>query len=148
MPPLDPTILALLSIFGGVLLTIIAGGIGALIQHRREHSKWLRDQRLRVYTEHMAATADYLRAAKNGDVSEVSTVSSASIRALTALQLVGPQDVYQAGSDSQAAMLRTVQAMTAEETPASLKALDKAEDVRLAAQRKFLALAQKQVGTR
>lgn len=43
--PIDPTLLALLSIFGGATLTVIAGFFGAWIQSRREHSKWLREQR-------------------------------------------------------------------------------------------------------
>lgn len=42
---LDPTMLALLSIFGGVALTVVAGFFGAWIQARREHKKWLREQR-------------------------------------------------------------------------------------------------------
>lgn len=46
---IDPTALALLSIFGGVILTVIAGFIGAWIQGRREHAKWLRDQRMAAF---------------------------------------------------------------------------------------------------
>lgn len=54
MPALDPTLLALLSIFGGAALTVAAGFVGAWIQGRREHTKWLRDQR---YLAHL----DYLK---------------------------------------------------------------------------------------
>lgn len=161
---LDPTLLALLSIFGGVALTIIAGAIGALIQHRREHTKWLRDQRLRVYSDHLAATDDFLRAAQNGDPAEAQVVAAASIRALSALQLVGPADLYDAANEFQAAMKASVSALdarasyhvsdlfTAEYNKKSIATLDQslvqAEDVRLRARRKFLASAQKEVGTR
>lgn len=46
---IDPTALALLSIFGGVAITVIGGFIGAWIQARREHRKWLRDQRYEAF---------------------------------------------------------------------------------------------------
>ena len=90
MPPIDPTVLALLSIFGGVVLTITAGAIGALIQHRREHGKWLRDQRLRVYTEFLAAHDGLIRINDSG--SEPGT-EQRLIRSVGAVQLVGPDDV-------------------------------------------------------
>lgn len=51
---MDPTLLALLSIFGGAALTVIAGFIGAWIQGRREHKKWLREQRLNAYLQALA----------------------------------------------------------------------------------------------
>lgn len=49
MPTLDPTLLALLSIFGGAALTVIAGFIGAGIQSRTEHAKWARERRYEGY---------------------------------------------------------------------------------------------------
>lgn len=164
VPPLDPTALALLSIFGGVLLTIVAGGIGALIQRSHEHTKWLRDQRLRVYSEHLAATDDFLRAAQNGDPAEAQVVAATSIRALAALQLVGPERVYDAANEFQAAMKASVKALEARSgyhvsdmfTPEQNRQniaeldqiLDTAENARLAARKRFLTLAQKQVRAR
>lgn len=47
---LDPTALAILSIFGGAALTVIAGFIGAWIQSRREHVRWVRERRFDAYT--------------------------------------------------------------------------------------------------
>lgn len=54
---IDPTVLALLPI-AGVTLTIIAGLVGAWIQGRREHKRWLREQRYEAYTRtvHVAST--------------------------------------------------------------------------------------------
>lgn len=46
---IDPTALAILSIFGGAALTAFAGLIGASINARREHSRWVREQRISVY---------------------------------------------------------------------------------------------------
>lgn len=53
---MDPTLLALLSIFGGAALTVAAGFVGAGIQARREHARWLRERRFDAYT----ALSEYL----------------------------------------------------------------------------------------
>lgn len=46
---IDPTVLALLSGFGGVAVTVVAGFIGAWIQGRREHEKWMRELRYEAF---------------------------------------------------------------------------------------------------
>jgi hypothetical protein len=46
---IDPTLLALIPIVS-VLLTIGAGLVGAAIQGRREHRRWLRERRYEAYT--------------------------------------------------------------------------------------------------
>lgn len=46
---MDPTLLAVLSSLSGVAITAAAGFIGAWIQGRREHQKWLRDQRYEAF---------------------------------------------------------------------------------------------------
>lgn len=48
---MDPTLLAILSIFGGAALTAGAGLFGAWVQSRREHSRWLRDQRYESFSK-------------------------------------------------------------------------------------------------
>ena len=48
---IDPTLLALLSIFGGAMLTALAGVWGAWRQSRREHTRWVRERRYDAYTE-------------------------------------------------------------------------------------------------
>ena len=60
---LDPTLLALLSIFGGAALTVAAGFIGAWIQSRREHDKWLREQRYQAYLDYLKKKDKYDREA-------------------------------------------------------------------------------------
>lgn len=50
---IDPTILSLASSFGAVVLTVIAGFIGAWIQSRREHRVWLRERRYLLFVEVM-----------------------------------------------------------------------------------------------
>ncbi len=51
---LDPTAQVLLTIFGGALLTAVAGGIGALIAWNREHHKWIRERRFVAFTDALA----------------------------------------------------------------------------------------------
>lgn len=46
---IDPFVLALASGFGGVLVSVTAGLIGAFIQSRREHKKWLKERRYEAY---------------------------------------------------------------------------------------------------
>src|SRR3546814_6488629 len=63
------------------------GLVGAIVQGRREHKKWIRDRRLSAYADHLAATDNYLRAAQHDeDNSEFSAVSTDSIRSLSVLQ--------------------------------------------------------------
>lgn len=51
---IDPALLAIIPIVTA-LLTIVAGLVGAWIQARREHNKWLRETRFRAFTESIAA---------------------------------------------------------------------------------------------
>lgn len=60
---LDPTVLALLSIFGGAAFTVAAGSIGAWIQSRREHQAWLREQRYLAYLDYLKKKDKYDREA-------------------------------------------------------------------------------------
>lgn len=46
---MEPVALALLSAFGGVTVTALAGLMGVAIQSRREHARWLRDKRYSAY---------------------------------------------------------------------------------------------------
>ncbi len=49
MSALDPVLLSLLSIFGGVLVTVLGGFLGVWMQHRRAHRAWLRERRYEAY---------------------------------------------------------------------------------------------------
>ncbi|HEY8590056.1 MAG TPA: hypothetical protein VIL55_10950 [Naasia sp.] len=46
---MDPVTLALVSAFGGVTVTALAGLAGAWIQHRREYARWLHGKRYAAY---------------------------------------------------------------------------------------------------
>jgi hypothetical protein len=46
---MDPVTLALLSVFGGVTVTALAGLLGAWIQSRRERARWLHERRYAAF---------------------------------------------------------------------------------------------------
>lgn len=48
-PGLDPTMQVLLTVFGAALVTAFAGFVGAGVQSRREHTRWLKQERLAAY---------------------------------------------------------------------------------------------------
>ena len=48
---LDPTAQLLLTIFGAALVTALAGLAGAGLQGRREHKRWVRQERLAAYLD-------------------------------------------------------------------------------------------------
>ncbi|WP_404472349.1 hypothetical protein [Microbacterium aerolatum] len=66
---MDPTLLAVLSIFGGAGLTTAAGFVGAGIQARREHSRWIRERRLDAYVRFLAVVQAF--EAENIEATEI-----------------------------------------------------------------------------
>jgi len=50
--------MALLAGIGGALIGLIGVRIGAWLQNRREHQRWLRDQKLRAAIDFIAGTGD------------------------------------------------------------------------------------------
>lgn len=135
--------IALAAGLAGVILTVIGGLIGAIIQGRREHAKWIRDQRLSAYAAHLAATDNYLRAAQQDeDYSELSGVSTDSIRALSVVQLVGPDHIAESAAAFQTAMKETAKRLNLYPRDPAWNHL---EDDRLAKRKAFIAAARKQV---
>lgn len=155
MPPTDHAAIATINAawialaagLTGVILTIVAGLVGAIIQGRREHKKWIRDQRLRAYVDHLAATDNYLRAAQHDeDGSEFAAVAADSIRALSVVQLVGPGHMAESADAYQAAAKESVRHLNL--FPRDPERLDRVEDDRLAKRRAFIAAAREQVEIR
>ena len=48
---LDPTAQVLLTVFGAAIVTALAGFAGAALQGRREHKRWVRQERLAAYLD-------------------------------------------------------------------------------------------------
>ncbi|WP_400994810.1 hypothetical protein [Agromyces sp. GXQ0307] len=130
---------ALLSAVVGALIAVLGGFAGALLQGRREHVKWRRDQRLRAYADFIAATDNYLGAAHRGDESELPTVARASLTASAHVRLFGPDKVYQAAESLQKATVASIRSLTLD-----AQTLDQREDERIAARETFVDLARAQ----
>ena len=108
---IDPTLLALLSIFGGALLAAVAGLIGAWIQSRREHRAWLREKRFEAFVSVrvlMRTLHRYVSDRKQGEADGDDARATAARHALLGLQdslaetmapmvILGPTSVHEAG---------------------------------------------------
>lgn len=133
--------IALAAGLAGVILTLIAAAVGAGIQARREHKKWLRDQRLRAYADALSASDNLLRAGQHDtDGSEFAVVTTEAIRSLSVIQLLGPDSLSKCADAYQAAVKTSLEQLTG--TP---KSLSDAEDKRLARRGEFIAAARQQV---
>ncbi|WP_206446541.1 hypothetical protein [Agrococcus sp. KRD186] len=112
---IDPTLLALLSIFGGAALTGLAGWIGATIQQRREHARWVRERRFEAFrkwlnltkatvmleSEQMRSVAGAQpvgRGAADRMSAQVESVRTALPEAMSDVEMVGPNAVVAAMS--------------------------------------------------
>lgn len=70
---LDPTTQVLLTIFGAALVTALSGFAGAALQARRDHKRWIRQERLAAYVNFLqlvyqiwALLGDYERLSERG----------------------------------------------------------------------------------
>ena len=107
---IDPTLLALLPIVG-VLATVVGGFVGAWIQSRREHRKWLRERRFDAYVEILTLHNEIQAASialaslppgatpeQRSHVLDVHTTLAKSFpAAVVPLSVLGPQVVTDAG---------------------------------------------------
>lgn len=81
----DPLVTLLVGAFGAALIALL----GAWIQSRREHSRWIREQRLAAYLAYARETERILSGTKH--------VSPKDAQDATAtLRLLGPQEVFDA----------------------------------------------------
>lgn len=133
---MDPALIALLSSLAGALLTVVAGFIGAWLNGRREHQKWRRDQRLRAYADHLAATDRFTGAAQRGDIADLPTVTRDSLTAIAHVHLLGPTQVYEA-----AVVFQETAKVSAGALEVNARDLDQRENDRLAARERFIAAA-------
>lgn len=131
--PIDPTLLALLPIVG-VVLTIVAGLIGATVQRRGERAKWLRERRLEAYSDFLVVTDEFFaRGATAEAEAEPSPELVADARRVAGtLHLLGPDKVYGKAQAFRDAMMLSLQHDTA---------IDEFEDARISARRRYIEAA-------
>ena len=86
---------ALLSVLVGALGASLLGLLGAWIQSRREHERWVREQRFAAYNSLMKL-AERVRSRNSADADGDAEYFSQLFQALGTLRLVGPAAVLQA----------------------------------------------------
>lgn len=84
----------LLSLLVGALGAALLGLLGAWIQARREHSRWIREQRLNAYLDYirLVEMLPMRMGLKESDIELLENLRSAT----AALRLLGPDRVYAA----------------------------------------------------
>lgn len=79
---IDPTLLAFLTIFGAAGVTAIAGALLAIWQSKRDHARWLREQRYEGFTRILALAERSARIREQGmELMERSKVARAAFEA-------------------------------------------------------------------
>jgi hypothetical protein len=102
--PVDP-LLILLTALGGALVAAAAGFIGAWLQGRREHEKWIRERRFEAYTRYMQVAQRWnvrLSAKIDGNDEEF---LDEMVAAEAEIDLLGPKAVRDLMDDIRAALL-------------------------------------------
>ena len=90
-PAIDPTVLAILAIFGGAALAGAATLLGAAIQARREHRRWLREKRYEAHLNILGLTDHHQRSkTRKGLPPEDPSVQRELTEAVSAIALLGP----------------------------------------------------------
>lgn len=120
----DPLFSLLIGAFGASLV----GLLGAMVQSKREHTKWLRAQRLDAYGRFMADMGEWRfllehaasrRRAEEND--ELGTVRARVLASGDAVSLLGPKSVNAAGQR----WLWATSGLISEETPAARESWDR-----------------------
>lgn len=137
---MDPILVAILPL-AGVVLTILAGLLGALIQRRGETARWLREERLRAYTDHLLATDHMMSVlvAKDPTDPDDPAALAETRRAVAICQLLGPDSLYDAATVFQDTVFVDGNYRGTSDLPAIR---------RLAARRAFIAESRKALGAR
>lgn len=90
----DPLLALLVGALGAAVLTTAAGFLGAWLQSRREHDRWVREQRLAAYNDFMRVADRVPKAASKA----AATYGDELKESLATLTLLGPDSVIAAGT--------------------------------------------------
>lgn len=130
---IDATLLALLPI-SGVVLTIIAGLIGAAIQRRGERAKWIRERRLEAYSDFLVVTDEFFALGMTSEIGDepAPELVAEARRVAGILHLLGPDSIYERAQAFREAMMRSLR---------HDGEIDEYEEDRIAKRRAFIAAA-------
>lgn len=90
---IDPLVALLVGAFGAAALTVGGGFLGAFLQHRREHERWIREQRFDAYRDFLSGAERMTTWVATSSTQEVLRDTQ---RAIAAVRLLGPDDVIEA----------------------------------------------------
>jgi len=97
MPQIDPTLYLIAGAFGASIVGLMGGVVGAWIQSRREHSRWVRELREKAYRE-LLSVIGLNRLTEDGRRDSNSEADRRTSEALAAIRLVGPNSVEEAAT--------------------------------------------------
>jgi hypothetical protein len=100
----DPLVL-LVTAFGGAIVAVVGGLIGAWLQGRREHRKWIRERRLVRYDAVLDAAAEAHFAKSINDEPGFVQGLTATSAAVASILLVGPDEVHDLADNVRGALI-------------------------------------------
>jgi hypothetical protein len=100
----DPFVLFVTAL-GGAVVAVVGGLIGAWLQGRREHRKWIREKRLLRYDAVLDAAAEAHFAKSINDESGFVQGLTATSAAVASILLVGPDEVHDLADNLRGALI-------------------------------------------
>ena len=83
-----------MSAFGAVAVTVTSGFVGAWIQSRREHHRWIRERRYEAYVAFLSAADKWaIRMSEPNQDKEAPEFYDEMVRGETAVDLIGSDEV-------------------------------------------------------
>jgi hypothetical protein len=135
----DPLVSLLIGALGAALL----GLFGAWIQSRREHSRWIRENRMVAYREFLGQ-AEQLQTAEDRPMTERDEDQLVALySALATVRLLGPDDVYAAAVSFLTAGVEAIDAGTKKKPIEKVNELAKVWDDKRS---EFITAARRELG--
>lgn len=107
---IDPVVSLIVGALGAAILTTVAGFVGAWLSSRREHDRWVREQRAAAYRAFMSA-AERMPTLHGGKVTARDERYFDEFQeALAVIRLIGPAQVVNAAVDHLAAAYKSTKA--------------------------------------
>lgn len=99
----------LLTALGGAAVTAAAGVLGAWVQGRREHKRWVRERRYEAYVRFLAGAERFGYAFRMNDQSLVEGTTGSLQEAIAEFSMLGPDTIYDAAKNYHAQLGRYIQ---------------------------------------
>lgn len=93
---IDPLASLLIGAFGAAVLTVGGGLFGAWIQSRREHARWLREERLGAYESFLISAESMLAYRADQSAQRADDLMNTMHASAATARLLGPDSVFAA----------------------------------------------------